>query len=85
MLNDDFLPRFGSLGRNVYFDYDDPVPPNQIELGQNERLRALNVKAFTDAGYDPAQTLETFGFPPIDHIGPPDTMSDIPDEEGPGV
>jgi len=85
LLNDDFLPMFGSMGRNVRFDYDDPVPPNKIEQGQNERLKALNVKAFTDAGYDPEGTLEVFGFPPLEFVGVPSGGSGIPDETGPNV
>jgi len=85
LLNDDFLPMFGSMGRNVHFDYDDPVPPNLMEQGQNERLKALNVKAFTDAGYDPEGALEIFGFPPLEFVGVPSGGSGIPDETGPNV
>jgi len=85
LLNDDFLPMFGSMGRNVRFDYDDPVPPNLMEQGQNERLKALNVKAFTDAGYDPEGALEIFGFPPLEFVGVPSGGSGLPDETGPNV
>ena len=85
LLNDDFLPMFGSMGRNVHFDYDDPVPPNLMEQGQNERLKALNVKAFTDAGYDPEGALEIFGFPPLEFVGVPGGGSGLPDETGPNV
>jgi hypothetical protein len=71
MLNDDFLPFFGSLGTGYHFNYTDPVPPNEQQKGQNQRLAALNATSFAQAGWDPDGVLETFGFPAIDWVGPP--------------
>jgi HK97 family phage portal protein len=71
LLNDDFLPMFGGLGKGYHFNYDDPVPPNAQQEGQNRRLDALNVSSFVREGYDPGETLEVFGFPPIEWTGPP--------------
>ena len=72
LLNADFLPQFGAKnGTGYHFNYADPVPPNRQEEGQNQRLRALNAASFVEKGFDPVGTLEAFGFPPIEYIGPP--------------
>ena len=71
LLNKDFLPQFGSVGSGVEFDYDDPIPPNKQQEGQNRRLDSLNVGTFVREGFEPSGTLEAFGFPPIPWLGPP--------------
>ena len=63
MLNRQFLPRFGTTGQGVYFDYCNPVPEDQ-EL-ENATLTAQTnaFKTLTDAGVDPEAAAETCGLP----------------------
>lgn len=77
MLNDDFLPQFGRLGKDYHFNYVDPVPPNKQQEGQNRRLDSLNVAGLVRVGYDPEGALEAFGLPAIDWIGPPEKRFDL--------
>lgn len=63
-LNNDFLPKFGTTGAGLEFDYCDPTPPD-LEGERAERESVANaVKTYiTDVGFKPKQILEFFDLP----------------------
>ena len=67
-LNDDFLPMFGELGRGYHFDYDPVIPPNATELRDDMNARGFLAMAFVDRDFDPAEVLDSFGFPPLTRL-----------------
>lgn len=70
-LNHQLLPMYGTLGQDVEFDYQDPVPQNR-EADARELLgKAQAVLWLTQAGYDQAAVLEAVGLPSMDVVQPP--------------
>lgn len=62
-LNDDFLPLFGSMGENVEFDYEDPIPPDLAEERLDQQSRVNLAIALVEAGYESDEVLEWLGLP----------------------
>jgi len=67
-INNDLLPMFG--GDSYEFDYASPVPDDEETKADVLYKKAQAVKTLIDAGYDPAEVLETAGLPPMDHEPP---------------
>lgn len=62
-LNSKLLPLFGSTGKIVEFDYEDPSPVN-AENAANELLqKAQAFGSLVDAGVDPHEAMEAVGLP----------------------
>ena len=73
-LNGQLLPRFGSTGEGVVFDYDNPVPKDWQADAQTLGSQASAVLDFVAAGYKPngpGGVLETVGVPEMEYVGPP--------------
>lgn len=66
MLNNVFLPMFGSTGANVEFDYTTPVPPNREEDRLEMVAKCQAALSLITAGYDPHDVLEVIGLPDMD-------------------
>lgn len=79
MLNDDFLPRFGSAGDGFEFDYESVTPPNREEERLDFDSRVSAATSLIDAGFDAAGTLAAFELPAIDFVG----RSEMPQEAPP--
>jgi len=71
VLDNKFLPMFGSTGAQVEFDFDDPTPGNPTEEVNNLVARSNAAAALVKAGYDPEGVLEAVGLPPIESTPPP--------------
>lgn len=71
VLNNQYLPLFGTTGKGNEFDYISPVPEDKE--AENDGLTAKSNAAalLATTGYDPASVLETVGLPPMKWIGPP--------------
>lgn len=78
LLNTKLLPKFGGLGEGYEFDYDSPVPEDSTNARLDRRSNALSVTSFVREGFDPAETLEAFGLPPITWIGLPESAPTAP-------
>lgn len=65
MLNHQFLPRFGSTGQGVEFDYVSPVPADRELEAKELTAKANAAKALVDAGLDRAGVLAAVGLPDI--------------------
>lgn len=63
MLNNVFLPMFGSAGEGVEFDYVTPVPTNREQDAMELKNKSTAVQLLVSAGYDPHDVLETVGLP----------------------
>lgn len=62
-LNFQFLPTFGSTGKGVEFDYDNPVPPNVDEENKTLKAKTDAYKTLLDAGVDPDDAADYVGIP----------------------
>lgn len=85
-LNNDFLPLFGSTGKGVEFDYDNPVPDDREADNAELTARANAAKALVESGYSPQGVLSAVGLPDIAYGGapaPPAALSG-PTEPTPG-
>jgi hypothetical protein len=71
-LNNDFLPRFGSTGKGLEFDYESPVP--EIAEEENAKLTARwdAAAAAVAAGYYAPAVLEAVGLPDVPFGSPDD-------------
>lgn len=68
MLNNVFLPMFGSTGQNVEFDYVTPVPANREQDSAELTAKCAAAAALVGAGYDPHDALEVVGLPDMDVV-----------------
>ncbi len=62
-LNSDFLPLFGATARNLEFDYESPVPPDQEAENATLGAKTLAWKTLVDAGADPDEAADFVGIP----------------------
>jgi len=63
VLNNKFLPLFGSAANNVEFDYVPPVAPNREQDNVELTSKSAAAQDLVDAGYDPHDVLEVVGLP----------------------
>lgn len=68
MLNNVFLPMFGSTGQGVEFDYITPVPANREEDRLEMVAKCQSAQFLVDAGFDPHDVLEVVGLPDMDVV-----------------
>lgn len=69
MLNNDYLPLFGTTGQGLEFDYDNPNPPTVEEEIDLLRSRALVADKLIRAGFDVKAVLEITGLPDMAWTG----------------
>lgn len=66
MLNNVFLPMFGSTGAGVEFDYVTPVPANREQDMAELTAKATAAQVLVSAGFDAHNVLEVVGLPDMD-------------------
>ena len=64
-LNTELLPMFGATAKGLEFDYDSPVSDDTDGANMALTARSTAVSLLVPLGYDPAETLEAVGLPPI--------------------
>jgi capsid portal protein len=64
-INNDLLPMFGNTAMSIEFDYDSPVPNDEVQDATIIAQKATAAKTLVDAGYDADDVLETVGLPPM--------------------
>jgi HK97 family phage portal protein len=86
VLNNQFLPLFGSTGEGVEFDYIYPMPQNREQDNAELTAKAGAAAALAALGvWDPDDILTVVGLPAMDTITPeaaPDTTPAAPGPEG---
>jgi HK97 family phage portal protein len=70
MLNTRYLEMFGSTGKNVEFDYCNPIPQSRESSNMELQTKANAAAVLTKAGYDGAHVLKTVGLPDMDYAPP---------------
>jgi HK97 family phage portal protein len=61
--NNQLLPMFGPTGKNLEFDFEDPVPEDREADSKDRITKAQALKMFMDAGADWDDALEVIGLP----------------------
>lgn len=69
-LNKFYLPLFGNTAKGLEFDYMDPTPTDDAAETSASYVRIQSAVLAVGAGWDAAQSLETFGLPPMDWTKP---------------
>lgn len=69
VLNNEFLPMFGTTGQGLEFDYENPVPEDRDADNQERTSKANAAKALIEAGYEPADVAEAMGLPAMRFVG----------------
>lgn len=67
-LNNKLLPLFGSTGKGVEFDFDDPSPVNAETASSELLAKSQAAAALIAAGLDPSDVLEAVGLPDMDVV-----------------
>jgi HK97 family phage portal protein len=67
-LNEQFLPLFGSAGDGVEWDFIYPLPQNREQDNAELMAKSSAALSLIQAGYDPADVLETVGLPAMGTI-----------------
>jgi HK97 family phage portal protein len=70
MLNNEFLPMFGSAGQGVEFDYEDIVPEDREAEVKEITAKSNAYVALVTAGADPELTAEWLCIPDLGHTMP---------------
>lgn len=65
LLNNDFLPLFGSMGTGYEFDYDSPVSEDEEIENASRTSKTAAAVAMVGAGFDAAEVLEAMELPAI--------------------
>lgn len=68
-LNTKLLPLYGTAGKGLEFDYDEPVPEDAAAESREKEVTITAVGTLVDAGFDPADVLEWAGLPAMGYIG----------------
>lgn len=74
LLNNFYLPMFGSAANNLEWDYKNPVPVN-VELQSKEReSKARGANWLIGAGYAPDDVTDAMELPNMRWVGPPQPL-----------
>lgn len=76
-LNTRLLPMFGSMASDVEYVFDLQVPKDTQADDAERTSKANAASLLVNAGYDPAQTLEAVGLPPMEWVGIPAGAKDV--------
>jgi HK97 family phage portal protein len=68
-LNCHFLPLFGSTGKGVEFDFDNPIPKDWQADAATTAANANGAAALVGAGYDPDDVADAMSLPAMRHTG----------------
>lgn len=80
-LNNDFLPLFGSTGKGVEFDYDDPIPENRELATKELSAKASAAESLRRGGWHPDDITLAVGLPDMRWKGDSDTQDGTPVSE----
>jgi HK97 family phage portal protein len=70
VLNERYLPLFGSTGKGVEFDYVAPAPQNREQDNEELTAKATAVQMLVAAGFDPHDACEVVGLPDMKFAAP---------------
>ncbi len=70
-LNADFLPKFGTTGKGLEFDYENPVPEDREADARDLGAKAAALKIFVDLGAVFDSACEALDLPEMDYEKPP--------------
>ena len=68
VLNNQFLPMFGSTGEGVEFDYINPLPDDREADNAELTAKTTAYAALVTAGVEPDDAAEVVGLPPMRHV-----------------
>jgi hypothetical protein len=71
VLNEIFLPMFGSTGVGVEFDFEDPNPASVDDANDELTAKTNALAKLVAAGFDPSASCEVVGLPVMAWIGLP--------------
>jgi HK97 family phage portal protein len=69
MLNQFYLPMFGSTSNRREFDFQDPTPTSSNEANDELTAKAGAAAELVKAGWNPTEVLQVVGLPPMNYIG----------------
>jgi HK97 family phage portal protein len=91
MLNNDFLPLFGTAGKGLEFDFDSPVHDDPEQTNAERESKASAAKVYIDAGFTGDSVKEALALPdalvwdkpapPPPPVAPGEPDEDAPDED----
>ena len=76
--NHDFLPLFGPGARELEFDYENPVPPDQESENATMATKTTAWKTLVDAGADPDEAADFIGIPRMKMAPKPEPKIIVP-------
>lgn len=68
-LNNKLLPMFGSTGEGLEFDYENPVPKDEVAEAAEMNSKISAALSLISAGFSPDEVLEMFGLPALTFVG----------------
>jgi HK97 family phage portal protein len=71
VLNNMFLPMYGSTAHNREFDFDDPSPTSANDANDELTTKSKALALLVDAGFHPEDACEVVGLPNMRYVGPP--------------
>lgn len=79
MANNDYLPLFGPLAKDLEFDYTDPIPQDSDSERADLTARTAAAKVLVSAGFDRVPSLIACGLPEIEWVGIPANIRETVD------
>jgi HK97 family phage portal protein len=64
-LNEKLLPLFGSSGKGLYFDYEDPTPEDRTQETTEMTAKVTALVALAGAGFDTSEACDMLGLPEL--------------------
>lgn len=77
-LNEKLLPQFGSSGKGLFFDYEDPTPQDRAQETAEMTAKTGALALLTGAGFDPVEVCQMLDLPELTHTAPTPAPSPFP-------
>jgi len=77
-LNEKLLPLFGTSGKGLYFDYEDPTPQDRAQDTTEMTAKATALVSLVGAGFDPVEVCQMLDLPELTHTAPAPAPSPFP-------
>jgi HK97 family phage portal protein len=78
-LNNPYLDMFPKTGKNVEFDFDDPMPSSINDANDEITAKTKAAQILVEVGWDPADVLEMVGLPAMRYLGMPTKPARTPE------